>query len=53
MINLELRGFLQPGPPPSNLRRENVRNFLKQTLTKFLESIDLELDNLLQFECYC
>ena len=30
--------------PQGNLRIENVHNFLKRTLTKFLESSDLEWD---------
>ena len=32
---------------------ENVHNFLKRTLTKFLESSDLKWDKLLPFACYC
>ena len=45
--------ILQPVPPQGNSRIENVCNFLKQTFTKFLESCDLEWDNLLPFACYC
>ena len=39
--------------PQGNSRIENDHNFLKYTLTKFLESIDPEWDNLLLFACYC
>ena len=35
------------------LRITNVHNFLRRTLTKFLESSDLEWDGLLAFTCYC
>ena len=36
-----------------NAKVENVHNFLKLTLTKFLDSSDLEWDELLPFTCYC
>ena len=36
-----------------NARVENVHNFLKRKLTKFLECSDLEWDELLPFTCYC
>ena len=32
---------------------ENVHSFLKRTLTKFLNSSNLEWDELLPFACYC
>ena len=32
---------------------ENVHNFLKRTLTKFLSSADAEWDTILPFACYC
>ena len=36
-----------------NAKVEIVHNFLKQTLTKFLDNSDLEWDELLPFACYC
>ena len=36
-----------------NSRIKNMHNFLKKTFIKFLESSDLEWDELLQFVCYC
>ena len=36
-----------------NAKVENVHNVLKQTLSKFLDSSDLEWDELLPFTCYC
>ena len=53
VINLELRGYSPTHSAPSNSRIENVYNFLKQTLTTFLESSGLEWDNLLLFICNC
>ena len=32
---------------------ENVHNFLKRTLTKFLDNSNLKLDELPPFACYC
>ena len=39
--------------PQVNSRIENVHNFLKRTLTKFLSSSDAEWDKVLPFTCYC
>ena len=39
--------------PQGYSRIGNGYNFLKWTLTKFLETNDLEWDDLLQFACYC
>ena len=39
--------------PQGNSRIENVHNFLKRTLTKFLSSLDAEWDKVLPFTCYC
>ena len=36
-----------------NSRIENVHNFLKRMLTKFLSSSDTEWDKVLPFACYC
>ena len=36
-----------------NAKVENVHNFLKRTLTKFLDNSNLEWDELLPFACYC
>ena len=48
-----LRLFLNLFYPLGNLKIENVNNFFKRTLSKFLESSDLEWDELLSFVCYC
>ena len=46
--------FTNPFNHQGNSRIKNVYNFLKRTLTKFLESSDLEWDELLPFVChYC
>ena len=47
------RLFSNPFHPQGNSRIQNVHNFLKRTLTEFLESNDLEWDELLPFACYC
>ena len=47
------RLFSNPFYPQGKAKVENVHNFLKWTLTKFLESSDLEWDELLPFTCYC
>ena len=47
------RLFSNPFHPQGNAKVENVHNFLKWTLTKFLESSHLEWDELLPFTCYC
>ena len=39
--------------PQGNAIVENVHNFLKWTLTKFLKHIVLECDKLLPLTCYC
>ena len=36
-----------------NAKVKNVHNFLKQTLTKFFDSSDLEWDELFLLTCYC
>ena len=36
-----------------NAKMENLHNFLKRTLTKFLDNNNLEMDDLLPFACYC
>ena len=46
------RLFSNPFHPQGNAKVENVYIFLKWTLTKFLESSDLEWDQLLPFTCY-
>ena len=53
VITLELRDYSPSYSTQGNSRIGNIHNFIKQTLTKFLESSDLELDDLLPFECYC
>ena len=40
--------FINPFHPEGNSGIKNMQNFLKRTLTKFLESSDLECDELLQ-----
>ena len=53
-INWELkRLFYKPFHPQRNAKIENVHNFIKWTPTKFLESSDLEWDELLPITCYC
>ena len=42
-----------PYQPQGNSRIENVHNFLKRTLTKFLSSLDAKWDKVLPFACYC
>ena len=39
--------------PQGNAKMKNVHNFLKRTLTKFLDNSGLEWDELLPFTCYC
>ena len=41
-----------PLHPQGNSCIENVHNFLKRTLTKFLSSTDIEWDKILPFACY-
>ena len=45
--------FSNPYRPQGNSYIENVHNFLKRTLTKFLSSADAEWDKILPFACYC
>ena len=45
--------YSNPYQPQGNSRIENVHNFLKQTLTKFLSSLDAKWDKVLPFACYC
>ena len=47
------RLYSNPFHPKRNLRIQNVHNFFKRTLTKFLDSSNLEWDELLPFACYC
>ena len=47
------RLFSKPFHPQGNLRIENVHNSLDRTLSKFLDSSNLEWDELLSFACYC
>ena len=39
--------------PQGNSHIENVHNFFKRMLTKFLSSADAEWDKNLPFACYC
>ena len=45
--------FSNPYRPQGNSHIENIHNFLKRTLTKFLSSSDAEWDRILPFTCYC
>ena len=45
--------YSNPYVPQGNSCIENVHNFLKRTLTKFLSSSDAEWDKILPFACYC
>ena len=45
--------FSKPYRPQGNCHIENVCNFLKRTLTKFLSSMDTEWDKILPFAYYC
>ena len=47
------RLFSNPFHPQGNATVENVHNFLKGTLPKFLDSSDIEWSELLPFACYC
>ena len=42
-----------PYRPQGNSRIENIHDFLKRTLTKFLSSSDAKWDKVLPFTCYC
>ena len=45
--------FSNPYRPQGNSCIENVHNFFKWMLTKFLSSADAEWDKILPFACYC
>ena len=45
--------YSNPYRPQCNSRIENVHNFVKRTLTKFLSSSDAKWDKVLPFACYC
>ena len=45
--------FPNPYRPQGNSWIENVHNFLKRTLIKFLSSSDAEWDEILPLVCYC
>ena len=45
--------YSNPYRSQGNSRIENVHNFLKRTLTKFLSSLDAKWDKVLPFTCYC
>ena len=45
--------YSNPYRPQGNSQIENVHNFLKRTLTKFLSSSDAKWDKVLPFTCYC
>ena len=45
--------YSNPYRPQGNSRIENVHNFLKRTLMKFLSNLDAEWDKVLPFTCYC
>ena len=45
--------YSNPYRPQGNSHIENIHNFLKRTLTKFLSSSDAKWDKILPFACYC
>ena len=45
--------FSNPYRPQGNSHVENINNFLKRMLTKFLSGTDAEWDRILPFICYC
>ena len=45
--------YLNPYKPQGNSRIENIHNFLKRTVTKFLSSLDAKWDKVLPFAYYC
>ena len=45
--------FSNPYRPQGNSHVENIHNFLKRTLAKFLSSSDAEWDRILPFACFC
>ena len=44
--------YSKPYRPQGNSQIENIHNFLKRTLTKFLSSLDAKWDKVLPFTCY-
>ena len=53
MTNWVLNSYFNPFHPQHNIKVENVQNFLKWTITKFLNKSNLKWDELLSFTCYC
>ena len=47
------RLFTNPFCPQGNAKVENVHNFLKRSLTKFLDNNNLVWNDLIPFTCYC
>ena len=47
------RLFSNPFHPQGNGKVKNEHNFVKRTLTKFLDNSNLKWDELLPFACYC
>ena len=47
------KNILKPISPQGNSSIKKVHNFLKRVHTKFLESSDLEWDQLMPLACYC
>ena len=45
--------YSNPYRPQGNSQIENIHNFPKRTLTKFLSGLDAEWDKVLPFTCYC
>ena len=45
--------YSNPYRPQGNSQIENIHNFIKRTLTKFLSSSDVKWDKVLPFACYC
>ena len=45
--------FSKPYRPQGNSHIENIHNFLKRTLTKFLSSSDAVWNRILPFACFC
>ena len=54
LAQLGIKGiFSNPYRPQDNSHIENIHNFLKRTLTKFLSSSDAEWYKIIPFACYC
>ena len=45
--------YSNPFHPEGNSQVENCHNLLKRTITKFLELLKLEWNDLLMLACYC